>query len=238
MGKVTKIEWADATWNVWYGCHKISNGCENCYAYRELTAYGKDPTVVTRSKTTFKDPLKWKEPRRIFVCSWSDFFIEEADAWRPEAWEIMRQAPQHVYMILTKRPKLISERLPSDWKNGWPNVWLGVTVEDEANLWRMDELASISAKVHFLSAEPLLGSLGKPSLHGIQWVIVGGESGPNHRPCKIEWVREIRDQCIAQGVAFFFKQWSDVRPKKLGRNLDGRTWEEYPSVHGVSNHAT
>lgn len=130
MGNTTKIAWTDSTWNPHRGCHKVSAGCLHCYWYRDAARYGYNPGEVVRSKTTFRDPLKWKEPRKIFVCSWSDFFIEEADAWRGEVWDIIRKTPHHTYQICTKRVENIPARLPSDWGNGYSNVWLGATTEN------------------------------------------------------------------------------------------------------------
>jgi protein gp37 len=160
MGKKSKISWTDATWNPWRGCRKVSAGCANCYMFRQQRRFGDDPTVVMRSKTTFNDPLKWAEPQRIFVCSWSDFFIEDADEWRDEAWAIMRAAPQHTYMLLTKRLEPIAERLPDDWGNGYPNVWLGASVENQRVAdERIPLLLQLPAAVRFLSCEPLLGAV-------------------------------------------------------------------------------
>lgn len=166
----------------------------------------------------------------IFTCSWSDWFHPAADAWRDEAWEIIRRTPHHAYQILTKRPELILDRLPSDWGDGWENVWLGVSVENANYVRRIDDLRRVPARVRFLSLEPLLGPLPDLDLTGTNWVIVGGESGPGYRPCNPEWVREIRDQCVAADVAFFFKQWGGFRPKSGGRELDGRTWDEFPRM--------
>lgn len=198
MGYNSKIEWTQATWNCWQGCHKVSAGCANCYMYRDKERFGQDPSTVIRSKTTFDQPLKWSEPRLIFVCSWSDFFIKEADPWRDEAWDIIRQTPKHTYQILTKRPERILSCLPNDWDNGWSNVWLGISAENQEMAdKRIPILAQIPAKVRFLSLEPLLNSiyLGfdgiapktwgygyQPISNLIHQVIVGGESGPNARP--------------------------------------------------------
>ena len=183
MGK-TLIAWTDYSWNPWRGCHKVSQGCKNCYMFREQKRYGNDPNIVVRSITTFKDPLKWKDPAMVFTCSWSDWFIEEADPWRDEAWEIIRQTPHLTYQILTKRPENIRSRLPDDWGDGWDNVWLGVSIEDKDNYARGLNLADIPAKIRFISAEPLLGQLDLLWLVStglIHWLIVGGESGPNYR---------------------------------------------------------
>jgi len=253
MGKTTGIEWTDATWNPWYGCHKVSQGCKNCFMFREQKQYGRDPNIVQRSKTRFDDPLKWEkemtatgappegETRRIFTCSWSDFFIEEADPWRAEAWEIIRKTPHLTYQILTKRPENIGTRLPDGILPR--NVWLGVSAEDQANVdARIPLLLRTSAAVHFVSAEPLLGALDmreyltcewflgpeierrrgtflpdpnmpKPRAArlrpGLDWVIVGGESGPHARPMHPLWARSLRAQCTQAGVKFFFKQWGE-----------------------------
>ncbi len=260
MAETSNIEWTQASWNPWHGCHKKSPGCKNCYMFRDKLRYGQNPNVVVRSKTTFYDPLKWKEPRMVFTCSWSDFFIKEADAWRDEAWQIIRDTP-HTYQILTKEPERIGDCLPSDWGEGYPNVWLGTSVENEDYLWRIDELLKHNAKVHWLSLEPLLSSidlskylpsfsmcrhnnptektiralqeiakavLKQRGIKTIDWVVAGGESGPNARPMHPEWARFLRNQCLASGIPFFFKQWGGVNKKKSGRLLDGRTWDEMP----------
>lgn len=311
MAENTKIEWTDATWNPWHGCRKVSPGCKNCYMFRDKARYGQDPNIVVRSKdATFYAPLKWKEPRKIFTCSWSDFFIEEADEWRDEAFAIMALTPQHTYQVLTKRPERMldwfvdADRPPVgtlkntywrqwcvwaamsnsadnrlacesayiwDWDentNGiygeWPlpNVWLGVSAEDQKNKPRIDLLRGTPAAVHFLSLEPLLEDLGELNLTGIDWVIVGGESGPNARPMHPAWIRSIRDQCISAGIPFFFKQWGEYArvadgianmgannliaykngmdehvyhfgKSKAGRLLDGREWNEMPEVQNA-----
>lgn len=239
----TKIAWADYSWNPWYGCHKVSQGCKNCYMFREQKMYGRDPEVVVKGKTTFDWPLKWMKqvragnakPGRVFTCSWSDWFIQEADMIRDEAWEIIRQTPEMTYMILTKRPERIAECLPGDWGDGWPNVWLGVSCEDQENAARrVPLLLDIDARVKFVSAEPLLQEvelfywLGNRSWrHGVDWVIAGGESGPNARPMAADWVCSLRDQCQLAGVPFFFKQWGGKLPGG-DRLLEGREWSEFP----------
>lgn len=225
MAQTTGIEWTDATWNPWRGCHKVSPACAHCYMFREQERYGKDPTIVTRcSDATFFAPLKWKAAKRIFTCSWSDFFIEEADPWRAAAWDVIRRTPHHTYQILTKRP----ERIPT--YASWPrHAWLGASVENARFYKRIMELCSVPAPLRFLSIEPLLGPMPDLPLDGISWVIVGGESGANFRPLNLEWVRQIRDLCIRRGVAFFFKQHCGFNPKHLGRELDGREWNEFPA---------
>ncbi len=141
MGEITGIGWTDATWNPWYGCSKVSPGCAHCYMFRDMKRYGSDPEVVTRSKTKFDEPRKWKTPRRVFTCSWSDWFHEGADAWRAEAWAIVRDTPHLTYQILTKRPERIADHLPPDWGEGYPNVWLGTSVENQRFAFRADILA-------------------------------------------------------------------------------------------------
>lgn len=230
MGDKTAIEWTDATWNPWQGCTKVSPGCKHCYMYTGKLRYGQDPAIVVRSKTTFRDPLKWTRPQRVFTCSWSDFFHEAADLWRPEAWDIIKQTPHLTYQILTKRPQRIPACLPPLWSSGWPNVWLGVSVENARYTSRIALLQRVPAVVRFLSVEPLLGPIPHMPLDGIHWVIVGGESGPRHRPIKREWVTDIREQCLTAGVPFFFKQWGGITPKSGGRHLDGRVWNQMPRM--------
>lgn len=227
MGSYSAIEWTEATWNPWHGCKKVSPGCAHCYMYRDKARYGQDPSEIMRGKTTFHLPLRWKEPKLIFTCSWSDFFIEEADPWRSEAWSVIRATPQHQYQILTKRPERIATQLPADWP--LPNVWLGVSVENPRFYSRIEILREISAPVRFLSLEPLLAGMADLPLKGISWVIVGGESGPRARPMKPEWVCDVRDQCLRSEIPFFFKQWGGPRKNVTGRELEGRVWNEMPS---------
>ena len=203
MSEATKIQWTNATWNPWHGCHKISPGCKNCYMFTEKKAYGQDPDVVVRSKTTFTAPLKWKEPRLVFTCSWSDWLIEEADEWRQEAYDIIWRTP-HTYQILTKRIERAIEHWPTIPP---PRAWLGVSVEDRKyGLPRIDILRELPAVVRFLSIEPQLEDIGEINLQGIHWVIIGGESGHGARPFNIEWARSIIAQCREAGVACFVKQ--------------------------------
>jgi protein gp37 len=205
MGKVSGISWTDSSWNPWYGCHKVSAGCKNCYMYRQMKLWGRDPYTVAKSKTTFEAPLKWTN-KRVFTCSWSDWFIEEADEWRPEAWEIVKQKPDLTFRILTKRPERIIGHLPGDWGAGYENVWLGVTVESQQYASRMDTLRAIPAKIRWVSAEPLLGPLSL-NLAGYSWIVTGGESDyVAPRPADPQWFKDIRDDCAKAGVAFFHKQ--------------------------------
>lgn len=233
MGEISKIEWTDATWNPWHGCIKVSPGCKNCYMYRDKKRYGQDPYTVVRSKApTFSAPLKWKDPRMVFTCSWSDFFIEEADEWRAYAWEVIRQTPHHTYQILTKRPERILDNLPHDWP--LKNVWLGVSIESQEQIKRAETLKQVLCYKRFLSLEPLLDRVDLCETFGmwwnstmqcfesvghaingsrsIDWVIVGGESGPGFRQINPDWARSIRDQCKAAGVPFFMKQMSGTKP--------------------------
>jgi len=242
MGEHSAIGWTQSTWNPWYGCTKVSPGCAHCYMFREQTRYGNNPDVVRRSKTKFGEPTKWKDGRLVFTCSWSDWFHEAADAWRDEAWDVIRATPRHTYQILTKRPERIAAHLPSDWGDGWPNVWLGTSIENQRWTTRLEELIAISARVRFVSAEPLLGpvdfgTISTPDeLHNeLHWVIVGGESGAQHRPMREEWARSLRDQCARAAIPFFLKQLGghpDARAHEKAV-LDGRTWTEMPTTQAV-----
>lgn len=204
MGRDSNIAWTDHTWNPWQGCRKVSEGCKNCYMFRDKKRYGQDASIVIRSKPpTFNKPFSWEEPAKVFVCSWSDFFIKEADSWRNDAYDIIDKTPHLTYLLLTKRPENTMVRYRYR-----PNVWLGVTIENQINLKRLEYFSPESAPVKFLSLEPLIGSINfeTDDLHDIDWVIVGAESGPDRRPCKIEWVRAIVEQCKEAGVPVFVKQ--------------------------------
>ena len=211
MGIKTDIAWTDRTWNPWQGCHKVSEGCKFCYMERDKKRYGQDPFTVVRSKPhTFNAPIsdKWAEPgKKIFVCSWSDFFIEEADPWRAEAWAIIQQATWLTFQICTKRPERIAKCLPA---TGCPkNVWLGVTCENQATAdERIPLLLGVKAPVRFLSVEPMLGpvNVGWDALGDLDWVIVGAESGGRARPMSFTWARVQQRDCAQAGVAFFVKQ--------------------------------
>ena len=238
MGKRTGIGWTQHTWNPWVGCTKVSPGCAHCYMFYEQARFGKDPSVVYRTKT-MRTPFGWHEPSFVFTCSWSDWFHKVADEWREEAWETIKQTPHLTYQILTKRPGRIARHLPGDWGDGWPNVWLGVSVESRAYLNRVAVLCDVPAAVHFVSAEPLLGSVRLYDFmppHGtLQWVIGGGESGADARPCNPEWLRTLRDDCQSHAVPFFLKQlggFPNPRAHALAV-LDGKTHTEMPPARAA-----
>lgn len=232
MGERTRIEWTDATWNPWAGCTKVSPGCDHCYAETITHRWGRDFSTLHRaSPQTFNAPLHWGKPRLIFTCSMSDFFHRQADIWRADAWAVMQATPEHTYQVLTKRPGLAVAWYKT---HGWlPNVWLGVSVESQKYAPRIDVLARVPARVRFVSAEPLIGSLDLELYltdENVSWVIVGGESGPGTRPMDLDWVRELRDRCQRSEVPFFFKQMM-VGYKKVGTPLlDGRRWVDMPEI--------
>lgn len=234
MAQTSSIEWTDATWNPVTGCSKISPGCKNCYADRmafRLHAMSQ-PRYLNGFKLTLqpdliKQPLKWKKPKMIFVNSMSDLFHEDVPmGFIERIFGVMSEAYWHKFQILTKR----SERLADICKRiVWPeNVWMGVSIENQDYVYRTKHLKTVPAAVRFLSIEPLIGPIERLSLAGINWVIVGGESGPKARPMNPEWVRNIRDLCLDKNVPFFFKQWGGGQKSRYGRNLDGRTWEQLP----------
>ena len=228
------IEWTDATWNPTTGCTKISPGCKNCYAERmskRLMAMGVQKYTngfeVTLHDDALSIPLTWKKPQVIFVNSMSDLFHEAIpEEFIQEVFSVMRQAHWHQFQVLTKRSQRLLELTPHiDWPE---NVWMGVSVENNDYTFRIDHLRQTNAHIKFLSFEPLLGPLSNLDLDNIDWVIVGGESGPNARPIHKEWITEIRDQCLTANVPFFFKQWGGVQKKRTGRELDGMTWNDMP----------
>lgn len=230
----SSIEWTESTWNPLTGCTKISPGCKHCYAERmakRLQGMGQPRYANGFELTLHEDalalPLSWKKPQRIFVNSMSDMFHRDVpERFIQRAFEVMRRASWHQFQVLTKRSDRLAELSPSI---DWPaNVWMGVSVERQDYLSRIDDLRSAGAVVKFLSLEPLLGPLRDLDLSGIHWVIVGGESGPGARPMDEAWVLDIRSRCRAAGVPFFFKQWGGVNKKRAGRTLEGRTWDEWP----------
>lgn len=243
MGERSAIGWTEATWNPWYGCTKVSAGCDHCYMFRDMKRYGRDPETVTRSKTTFRDPLKWKDGRVIFTCSWSDWFHKDADAWRDEAWQIVKDTPHHTYQILTKRPGRIARHLPADWGEGYANVWLGTSIESDETSYRLGQLLRVPARTRFVSSEPLLGAWSirnalldanwapSEARHYLHWLIDGGESGGDFRASELDWFRLHRDECAELGIAYFLKQLGghpDARAHDKAL-LDGRTHTDMPA---------
>lgn len=231
----SKIEWTESTWNPLTGCTKISPGCKHCYAERmarRLQAMGlekyRNGFKLTLHPEVLEDPLHWEKPQLIFVNSMSDLFHKDVPLdFIQQIFAVMCRAHWHTFQILTKRAEYLLEL---DSLIDWPkNVWMGVSVENSDYIYRVHLLRQTHAAVKFLSCEPLLGPLPNLPLEGMDWVIVGGESGPKARPMDPSWVREIRDQCQTVRVPFFFKQWGGTRKKKTGRLLDDRTWEEFPA---------
>ncbi len=239
----SRIEWTEATWNPVTGCTKVSEGCRHCYAERmsrRLKAMGlekyRDGFSVRVHRSVLAQPLRWRKPRRIFVNSMSDLFHDAVPAsFIRDVFRVMNEAPQHTFQVLTKRPERAAAL---DAELCWtPNIWMGTSIESPRWLSRLRILRRISADTRFLSLEPLLEPLPDLSLDGIHWVIVGGESGPGARPMEPGWVREIRDQCLDDGVPFFFKQWGGVSKKRTGRVLDGRLWDEFPRTSAPESHS-
>ncbi len=246
MGSSSSIEWTDATWNPVAGCNVITAGCTNCYAMRmaaRLEVMGQEKyTGTTRlsgkrrvwtgkvvlDRKALSAPHGWRKGRRVFVNSMSDLFHESVPLdFIEDVFAVMRETPRHIYQILTKRADRLLELSPTlKWSD---NIWMGVSVESDDVLWRVDRLRETGAQTKFLSCEPLLGPLSALNPEGIDWVIAGGESGPGARPMDAEWVREIRDICLDKEVAFHFKQWGGPVKSKTGRVLDGRTWDDMPS---------
>ena len=234
MGSISKIEWTESTWNPVTGCTKITEGCTNCYAYamaKRLKAMGnpryKNGFEVTIHEDLLELPLLWKKPRTIFVNSMSDLFHEKVpNEFILKVFKVMNKTPWHRYQILTKRSSRLLEISPFvKWS---PNIWQGVTVENNLAMDRIQDLKKIPSNVRFLSLEPLIGPVTGIDISDMHWVIVGGESGPRARPMKVDWVREIRDLCIQKNIPFFFKQWGGVQKQRNGRILDCKTWDEYP----------
>jgi protein gp37 len=236
MGAKSGIEWTESTWNPVTGCTKVSPGCKNCYAERmakRLKAMGqlnyRNGFDLTLHEHALEIPLRWKQPQTVFVNSMSDLFHEDVPlAFIKRVFAVMKKAHWHRFQVLTKRSeRLFALRKKLDWPS---NVWMGVSVETDDYAFRIDHLRKVDACVRFLSLEPLLGPLPNLNLKGIDWVIVGGESGPGARPVAEEWVLDIRDQCGKVSVPFFFKQWGGTNKKKAGRLLEGQTWSEMPDI--------
>ncbi len=239
MAANSKIEWTECTWNPVTGCTKISPGCRNCYAERmarRLQAMGQ-PNYrhgfrLTLHPHMLEVPLQWCRPRMIFVNSMSDLFHKDVPLdFILKVFEVMQRASQHRFQILTKRSERLAQLSP---RLPWPdNVWMGVTVENNDYISRIDNLRQTGAAIKFISFEPLIGPVSHGSLDSIDWTIVGGESGAGARPMQRKWVTDIRDQCLTEGIPFFFKQWGGVNKKAAGRNLEGRQWNQRPSLNQV-----
>ncbi|MBA3634172.1 MAG: phage Gp37/Gp68 family protein [Acidobacteria bacterium] len=236
MAEKSTIEWTESTWNPVTGCTKISDGCKNCYAERlalRLKAMGqknyRNGFALTIQDQALELPLSWKKPQTIFVNSMSDLFHKDITLdYIQKVFDVMAKADWHNFQVLTKRADRL-EKINSELK--WtPNIWMGVSVENQKVVHRIEDLRETDAHIKFLSIEPLLSNLPNLNLSGIDWVIVGGESGPKARPMKEKWVLDIRDQCEAANVPFFFKQWGGVRKHKTGRLLEGKTWDEMPRL--------
>lgn len=242
MGEVTAIGWCDATINFWHGCEKVSEGCKYCYMYRDKEKYGQSGNEIKKTKAPTINKILLAlamkrmeraaagnfEPLKIFTCSWSDFFLKEADEWRAEAWEIIRQHPEYIWIILTKRIDRVQGCLPPDWREGWPNVWLLVSAENQ-DRWneRVPVLLNTRAKVRGVSVEPMLGPVdvrNTPRLNDLDWIIVGGESGNDtgkwlYRPCDVAWIDDVVFAARSQGIQVFVKQLGTFLSKqyKIGR---------------------
>jgi protein gp37 len=250
MSDRTRIEWTNATWNPTTGCTKVSAGCDHCYAAvlaarrlsdvylarrpaKDSAANRRDPFAVRFWPERLEYPLRWKEPRRIFVNSMSDLFHADIpESFQRKIFQVMLEADHHVYQVLTKRPsraERFTRRNTDLFAAGIvpEHIWMGTSVENQEVMYRVDQLRGVPAEMRFLSCEPLLGRLDL-DLNSIDWVIVGGESGFGYRPMDLDWARGVRDQCIACGVPFFFKQVGGRTPKAGGRMLDEQTWDEYP----------
>jgi len=241
MAETSKIEWTDATWNPVRGCTKVSPGCAHCYAetfaerFRGVSGHpyeqGFDLRLVPDK---ILEPLRWSKPKMVFVNSMSDLFHKDVPtSYISAVAEVMRQSPWNIYQVLTKRSERMRDMLKAELRDAASSehIWWGVSVEDRKyGLPRVEDLRSTPAAVRFLSVEPLLEDLGKVNLEGLRWVIVGGESGPRARPMNRDWVHALKEQCCQANVCFFFKQWGGVHKKQAGRELDGRTFDEYPEV--------
>ena len=234
----SSIEWTEMTWNPTTGCTKISDGCKHCYAEvmsKRLKAMGVEKYSKNFKLTTHEDelntPYTWKKSRVVFVNSMSDLFHKDVPIeFIRKVFKVMKDNPQHVFQVLTKRADILRYYDSEGWLDWSHNIWMGVSVENEKVMNRIDLLQQTNARVKFLSCEPLIGGLPNMNLKGIDWVIVGGESGHKSRPMKEEWVTDIKTQCQEANVAFFFKQWGGINKKKTGRLLEGKTWDEMPEI--------
>lgn len=247
MAQKSNIQWTDATWNIARGCTKVDSDCKYCYMYRDsLNNTRYDPIQVIKTKSVFNLPLKLKEPSKIFTCSLTDFFHEECDSFRNEAWDIIRKCPQHTFQILTKRPERVINHLPNDWGDGYDNVWLGTSVGSDEGKQRAIDLSMVDAKIKFLSLEPLHGPIHLSEwminvrdmdfhiLPAFDWVIIGGESGNEngkyrYRPCKLTWIEKIVKDCKRSFIQVFVKQLGTHLSKELGlKDRHGGDIEEFP----------
>ncbi len=232
----TAIEWTEHTWNPVTGCDKVSPGCDNCYAERmalRLQAMGSvryvDGFQLTLHEDKITEPLRWVKPRMVFVNSMSDLFHPDVpETFIDEVFDVMTKAERHTFQVLTKRTQRAAKLFRGS--SIADNIWLGTSIETNQYTFRANHLRKIDVPIRFLSCEPLLGPLPSLDLGGVSWVIVGGESGPGHRPIEADWVRDIRDKTKKAGSAFFFKQWGGHTPKAGGRELDGREWSEWPQI--------
>ena len=236
MSQRTKIEWTEMTWNPITGCTKISSGCKNCYAERmskRLQAMGqfryRNGFKLTLQPQALDEPYQWKRSRVVFVNSMSDLFHENVPlSYIKDVFEVMKKCPQHQFQILTKRSNRLKQLAPYlEWS---PNIWMGVSVENDDFTFRIDHLRFVPAITRFISIEPFLGPIYKLDLTGIDWVIVGGESGPGARPMMKKWIKRVRDICLQQNVPFFFKQWGGINKKRAGRLFENREWNGMPMV--------
>ena len=232
--KNSKIQWTNATYNPWYGCKKVSLGCRNCYMFRDMVKFGKNPNTIMKSKTKFNEPIKWKVGKLIFTCSWSDWFIEEADEWRDEAWEVIRQTPQHTYQILTKRPERIKDHLPPWFDEIADRVWIGVTVESQDYVERIKYLRDLPC-ITYVSFEPLIGPIQwNENMNELDWCIVGGESGNEtgkylYRPMELKWAEDLVKNARNNKVKCFVKQMGTYQSKQLSlSDRHGGDINEFP----------
>jgi len=248
MAETSKIQWTDATWNIARGCSKVDADCKFCYMYRDANRFKFDARQIIRTKSVFNLPLKLKEPSKIFTSSLTDVFHEEIDSFRDEMWDIIRKCPQHTFQILTKRPERINDHLPSDWGDGWDNVWLGTSVGSDAGMQRAIDLCDVETKVRFLSLEPLHGEVNLKAakkyfeelqdslfiLPAYDWVIVGGESGNEngkykYRPCQLSWIEKVIKDCELERIPVFVKQLGTHLAKEMGlKDRHGGNIEEFP----------
>lgn len=234
MSHISKIQWTDATWNPWHGCKKVSQGCKYCYMYRDKDRYGIDPSLVVRSKSNFNDPIKWKESKLIFTCSWSDWFIEDADKWRQDAWDVIRKSKHHIFQILTKRPERIKENLPKWFDEISDNVWIGVSIESNDQVNRLEYLVDLQC-ITFASFEPLIGEIEWNELmNRLDWCIIGGESGNDngkwrYRSTEIKWIEKLVDGSKKNNVSCFVKQLGTYQSKLLKlKDRNGGDINEFP----------